>query len=119
MLEKSILIVADEPVVAMDLSFAVNDYGGVVVGPAVSVQEALCLFASKGVSGAIVDLSLFDSNVEPLLDGLVGKHVPVIVRAASALPPEICARHPSLLVFSKPTAAVRLVNEIAAAICAG
>ena len=116
---KNILIVADVPVVSMDLSFAVKDLGGAVVGPAGTIQEALHLLASEGVSGVIIDLNRFDSHVCPLLDGFVGKHVPVIVRTASALPPDICAQHPSLLVFLKPTAAARLVNEIATAICAG
>jgi ActR/RegA family two-component response regulator len=60
--EAPILIAEDNLYWSLDLSSAVEDLNGRVVGPASSVAEALTLLAIHDVAGAIVDFQLGDQT---------------------------------------------------------
>ena len=53
----TILILEDEPLIAMDLELAVNDLGLQAV-TAIDNEEAAQLFAEHDIAGAILDVSL-------------------------------------------------------------
>ena len=65
-----VLIVEDEPIVAMDLAFAVSDSGGEVVGPVGSVDEAFRALSHSQVGAAILDFQLRDHDVTPFAEHL-------------------------------------------------
>jgi CheY-like chemotaxis protein len=75
-----ILVAEDEPFIALSLALAIEDAGGVVVGPAGSVKEALALLQTQPVSAAILDVNLADGDISPVLEILVGLGTPLIVR---------------------------------------
>jgi DNA-binding NtrC family response regulator len=81
-----VLVVEDEPFIALTLAFAIEDAGGVVVGPAGSVKEALALLQSRPVSAAILDVNLADGDVSPVLEILVELGTPLIVQTSVGLP---------------------------------
>jgi hypothetical protein len=52
----SILVVEDEPFVALDIAMEIEDAGGNVIGPAPSVAAAIELLKKEEVHGAILDV---------------------------------------------------------------
>ena len=62
-----VLIVEDEPFIALDLAFGVEEAGGVPLGPASSVAQALRLIENELPDAAIVDVDLPDGKIGPVL----------------------------------------------------
>lgn len=108
----AILIVDDEPFIALDLAMAVEDAGCLVVGPAGSVREALGLLEASRVTAAILDVNLSDGDVTPVVDVLVARGIPLIFQTGVGLPPSLKARYPDLLVYAKPIMAEQLVGKL-------
>jgi DNA-binding NtrC family response regulator len=108
----AILIVDDEPFIALDLALAVEDAGCLVVGPAGSVREAIGLLETSRVTAAILDVNLSDGDVTPVVDILVARGLPLIFQTGVGLPPSLKARYPDLLVYAKPVMSERLVEML-------
>jgi DNA-binding NtrC family response regulator len=109
---KRVLIVEDEPFIALDLACAVEDAEGEPVGPAASVARALALIGSGRIDAAILDVDLVDGDSVPVLEALAKLGVPVIVHTGIGLPPEAMQRFPAALVQTKPTPAPVLVDRL-------
>jgi DNA-binding NtrC family response regulator len=107
-----VLVVEDEPFIALTLAFAIEDAGGVVVGPAGSVKEALALLQSRPVSAAILDVNLADGDVSPVLEILVELGTPLIVQTSVGLPEGVPPRVPPIVVRIKPCVAEELVTQL-------
>ena len=108
----SVLVAEDQTFIAMDLSLAVEDAGGQVMGPVASSREGLALIAAGSVGAAIVDMNLVDGESTPLVEVLVGLGVPFIIHTAVALPQALAARFPGLVVQIKPCRAAVLVARL-------
>ena len=76
---KAILVVEDEPMIAMVLDDMLTDLGCSVVGPAHNLAQAQSLIGTTTCDAAIVDLNLNGTLSHPLIEALIGKNVPVIV----------------------------------------
>jgi DNA-binding NtrC family response regulator len=109
----SVLIVEDEPFIALDLAAAVEDARGNVIGPAGSVREALMLIEQHSVRAAIVDVNLSDGDVTPVAELLIEGGVPVIFYSGLALPVALRERYPSASAYKKPTPPEQLLTELA------
>lgn len=109
----SILICEDEPFIALDLVLAVEEAGGVVIGPAASVAEAWTLLAVNRVSGAILDVNLVDGDVTPIAEALLTQFVPVIFQTGLKLPEDFVLRWPNVIVFPKPARPAHLIDRLA------
>jgi DNA-binding NtrC family response regulator len=107
----AVLIVEDEPFVALDLALSVEDAGGIVIGPAASVAEALG-FLDCELRGAILDVHLPDGDVGPVLHELMARGVPVLVQTGGGLPKCLREAYPDLLVLPKPNDPARLVASL-------
>jgi len=110
----SVLIVENEPFIALDLAVAVKEARGNVIGPAGSVREALMLIEQHLVQAAILDVNLSDRDVTPVAELLIEGGVPVIFYSGLALPTELRKRYPSVCVCKKPTPLVQLLNKLVA-----
>jgi DNA-binding response OmpR family regulator len=110
----SVLIVEDEPFIALDLAEAVKEARGNVIGPAGSVSEALILMDLHLVQAAILDVNLSDRDVTPVAERLIEGGVPVIFYSGLALPAALRERFPSACVFRKPTPPLQLLNKLVA-----
>lgn len=108
----AILIVDDEPFIALDLAMAVEDAGAIVVGPAGSVREALSLLECGSVAAAILDVNLSDGEITPVVEILISRGIPMIVQTGVSLPAALKARYPDLVVFAKPVISDRLVEQL-------
>jgi two-component SAPR family response regulator len=76
---KRILVVEDEPLIAMDLERVVANSDCDVMGPACTVGEAMQTLDDNGIDGAIIDVHVSGEMVYPLADALDRRHVPYII----------------------------------------
>lgn len=110
-----VLIVEDEPFIALDLAFGVEEAGGVPLGPVSSVVQALRLIDDGLPDAAIVDVDLSDGKIGPVLAQL-RPDVPVVVHTGVGLPESLRDAYPELLVCTKPTAPSELARQLHAEI---
>ncbi|MBD3760875.1 response regulator [Sphingomonadaceae bacterium G21617-S1] len=101
----SVLIVEDEPIIALSLACAVEAAGAQVVGPASSTVEALGLLAQATIDAAIIDVQLEDRDITPVAVALLHRHVPFVVHTGTGLPDALALSHPDLPVLMKPICA--------------
>jgi CheY-like chemotaxis protein len=97
----SVLIVEDEPLIAMMLEDFLDSLGHKVVGTAESLEEALAKVEEGGFDVAIIDVHLKGEHVWPVADRLVAKGLPFILATGGHIsppPPE----HADAPVLSKP-----------------
>ena len=87
--DKPILIVEDNIFLTIDLSDAILELDGTVVGPTDRVAQALELLDSEKVAAAIVDCDLPNQDVAPLTDRLAKNGVPFVIHADSETPETI------------------------------
>ena len=111
-----ILVVEDEPFIALDVALAIEDAGGEVAGPAASVKEALALIETRPIAAAILDVNLADGDISPVAERLLVAGIPIILQTGIGLPAELAARFPDLAVEIKPCVAAKLVAQLEALI---
>ena len=107
-----ILIAEDQSYIALDLALAVEDAGGVVVGPAASVTHALHLLTTQTVAAAILDLQLVGGECWAIVEVLTRRHTPTILQTGAPLASCRSAQFPDLVVLAKPCGAARLVSQL-------
>jgi DNA-binding NtrC family response regulator len=106
-----VLIVEDEPFIAWDLAQAVASAGGVVIGPAATVAQALALVQASVLEAAILDVNLPDGHIGPVLESL-RQHVAVVIHSGVGLPQELRNRFPHVPIYFKPTPAEVLTSRL-------
>lgn len=112
---KSVLIVEDEAMIAMDLEMSLADMGWRVVGPTAHVDQALRLLEAESVGVGLLDFSLVNETTEPVALALIEKDIPVIFLSGDGV-----ARRPQALshcqVLSKPVDITRVNDALLAAL---
>ncbi|PZQ55803.1 MAG: PAS domain S-box protein [Novosphingobium pentaromativorans] len=71
-----VLIVEDEPLVAMELMMEIEDWGGVVLGPATSCEQAIAMIREGGPDLALLDGNLNGERIDPVADELAARATP-------------------------------------------
>ncbi len=112
-----ILIVEDEPFIALELKALVEDAGGTVVGPVGSVQAAIQLLEKGVVAAAILDVELTDGNVTPLAEVLLARRIPMVFQSGAQLPSDLRQQCPDVVFYKKPASAYLLLEKLAELIC--
>jgi DNA-binding NtrC family response regulator len=110
--DQSILIVEDNVYLALDLSQAVEEMRGNVVGPVGTVAEALDLLSGQRVAGAVLDSQLSDRDVTPVVLVLTDKGVPFVIHTATGLPPGVARLHPDTPLLVQPLHAEAIVTGL-------
>lgn len=80
-----LLIVEDEPLIAMMLEEWVVELGHTTVGAARTVEAALSFVASTQIDAAIVDFHLQSETAEVVARALIEKNVPFAVASGSSM----------------------------------
>jgi DNA-binding response OmpR family regulator len=79
---RRVLVVEDEPLVSMLIEDELRDAGATVLGPALSVADALRLVetaaANGGISVAVLDINLGGRHVAPVAERLAALRVPFL-----------------------------------------
>lgn len=108
---QTILIVEDQPLIAADLAFTVQDLDGSVLATD-SVAEALQFVASARVSAAVIDSYLPDGEATPLALTLRDQRIPFVIYSGGDLPPALTDLA-ELLVLQKPAASRDVLSKLA------
>ena len=77
--KRCILIVEDEPLIAMMLEDFIESLGHEVRGPCESVTEALAMVEADGFDLAILDVNLKGESVWPVATALRAKGIPFVL----------------------------------------
>ncbi len=111
---QSILIIEDEPLIAMDLAAQIEVLDGRVVGPVSSVSDALTLLDEEAVNAAIVDAKLTDRDITPVGLVLVERGIPFVVHSGGGIPAALKLALPSLRLVLKPAPARVVIAQLLA-----
>jgi CheY-like chemotaxis protein len=96
-----ILVLDDEPLIAMMLRDWLEELGCETLGPAHSVGSALAFIAGDPLDAAILDVSLGHENCYPVADALMKLGIPMAFATGHG-GQEIDPRFKDALVLSKP-----------------
>jgi DNA-binding NarL/FixJ family response regulator len=95
-----ILIVEDEPVIAMDHAAVLGQAGAEIVATCATVRGAVDCVRKNLIDVAVVDFVLADGNSEALQAALKRKHIPFVV--VSAYPRPLVRTEPGQEILQKP-----------------
>jgi CheY-like chemotaxis protein len=73
---KRILVVDDEPLIAMDIATSLADDGCIVLGPASTAETAMALIKATEIDAALLDANLAGDPVDALAVALTERNVP-------------------------------------------
>lgn len=112
MAARNILVLEDEPLVAMMLQDELEAMGIHVIGPANNLKSALQLAEFANLDGALLDLNINGEYVTKVADKLRARNVPFIFVTAYARPPGLLYREVSVLrkPFSKIDLRMALIS---------
>lgn len=71
-----VLVVEDEPLVAMELMMEIEDGGGIPLGPATSCEQAIALIRAERPDLALLDGNLNGEKIDRVADELAGNRTP-------------------------------------------
>ena len=108
---RRVLVVEDEPLIAMAIAHTLAEADYDVLGPAKSVAEALALLAQSGCDIALLDTNLGAETADPVARELIRRGMPFIVTSGYTREqqPEIMRKAPLL---GKPVIPELLLAEI-------
>ena len=111
---KRVLVVEDQPLIALNLVEGLEEAGAVVLGPAMSVSQGLAFAREHGIDAAVLDINLPDGLVTPVADVLTARGVAVLFCTGVEVPPGLKTRFPDLPVVLKPASPRALAVKLAA-----
>jgi CheY-like chemotaxis protein len=108
-----VLVVEDEPIVALDLQDILEDAGATVIGPANTLNQALELIANNSLDCAVLDVRLGEETSFSAARLLAEKDIGWVFYTGNA--DEVALRNdwPSCTVISKPVRPDQLIAAIA------
>lgn len=109
-----VLIVEDDPFIALDMGYILSEAGAEIVGPAHTASSALTLIDNQVPDIAVLDWRLERETASPVADRLASLDVPFLFHTSSRGEPE--AAHPGATIVGKPTQPEQLVLAVIALI---
>jgi DNA-binding response OmpR family regulator len=113
-MQKTVLIVEDEFLIALDLKLMLEEHGWRVLGPVATSEEALTLVKRELPTVAILDVNLANERVTPVAEFLKARNVPFALASAYDAPErfggEVLLGAPNV---GKPTDERRLIAALA------
>jgi CheY-like chemotaxis protein len=110
--DQNILVVEDDPVIAMDLKSVLEGAGATVIGPAHDLSDALGLVEKFRICAAVLDYRLQVGNTLPLARMLARRGIPFLFQTSD--PACIVREHPGAMVLPKPFRADQLISAVQA-----
>jgi DNA-binding NarL/FixJ family response regulator len=105
-----VLLVEDEPIVAMGIADQLVEAGAIIVGAFRTVRTAIKAVQATQIDVAVIDFVLADGDSEPVQDALEQKGVPFLVLTAH--PPITVRRNQNQQILSKPVRAELLCSTV-------
>jgi len=107
-----ILVVEDEPLVAIMLEEALQDSGYQVIGPVENLKSAIHLAGCEAIDAAVVDINIDGAVSEPVADRLIERGIPFIF--VSGRDRELGLRYGEVPLLRKPFGMEDLHRAVAA-----
>jgi light-regulated signal transduction histidine kinase (bacteriophytochrome) len=99
---KSVLLVEDSMIIAMDAEEALRHAGAARVVTAASVPRALAAVAMGGIDFALLDLNLGSETSMGVADALAARNIPFAFATGYGEDANLSGRYPGVPVLSKP-----------------
>lgn len=112
---KRVLVVEDEPIIAMTVEDTLIEFGATVIGPATSVEDAIKLVDASSPYAALLDLNLNGKRSDAVADLLVQRSVPFVFATGYGMAPED-SNWPGVAVLQKPYNPEQLIAALTQAI---
>jgi DNA-binding NarL/FixJ family response regulator len=112
----AVLVVEDEPIVALDLQDVLEKAGAIVIGPASTLDQALELIASNSLDCAVLDVRLAGETSFPAARELAEKNIRWVFYTGNADEAALRKDWPLCMVISKPVPPKQLIAAIAASL---
>lgn len=111
---RTILLVEDELLIAMDIEAALEDRGFRVRGPIMRVSDGLLIAddPNEKFDAAILDINLRGEDVYPIAEKLKSRGVPFLFHTGHGEANTLEARFGNIPVCNKPVHTQRLVEEV-------
>jgi|HubBroStandDraft_6_1064221.scaffolds.fasta_scaffold1660496_1 DNA-binding response OmpR family regulator len=106
----SVLILEDEPLVAMFVESCLQDAGAAVVKIAASISAARSVL-NEPFDAAVIDLHVADGDASPLIGVLSERKIPVVVTTGGTIDRELLTQ--TVAVLQKPYPEADLIKILA------
>ena len=106
----SVLILEDEPLVAMFVESCLQDAGAAVVKIAASISAARSVL-NESFDAAVIDLHVADGDASPLIGVLSERGIPVVVTTGGTIDRELLTQ--TVAVLQKPYPEADLIKVLA------
>lgn len=113
-----ILIVEDEPMIALSLEDVLVDAGFQIAGVAGKLDKALALIESGGCDAAIIDANLAGVSASPAAIALAARGLPFIMMSGYSME-QMLGEYPQAYFLSKPCRPELLIGTLNAALLDG
>lgn len=107
-----VLVLEDDPIIALDVAQTLADAGATILGPAYRVAQALDLIERSAIDVAVLDFRLETATASPVAHRLSARGIPYLFHTSSRGGP--AQAHPGVPIIDKPTHPERLVAAIKA-----
>jgi two-component system, response regulator PdtaR len=97
-----VLVVEDEPIIALDLASMLEDAGAKVIGPALTLDEADRLSENGLIAVAVLDVRIRRGTIARVASKLSLRGVPIVFHTGHASAETLLARWPDSRVLVKP-----------------
>ena len=108
---RSILIVEDEPLIALDIAQAFEDAGAEIVVTS-TLHHALVLVEHDGLSAAVLDHALHDGDSSPLCQRLDQRSLPFVIYSGLGKLHGACAKGVQVAKPEDPKALVVIIANL-------
>ena len=112
---KTILLMEDNPVLGLEVAFALEDEGATVKGPVARLEAGLAMIEgpdSENPDAAVLDVELADGEVFPLAERLRERGVPFVFYTARGSEGHMRARAGDAPVVSKSYGSAQVVEAL-------
>jgi signal transduction histidine kinase/DNA-binding response OmpR family regulator len=114
---KRLLVVDDEPLVALDIASALESAGAEVVGPAGTAKEALAIIGKTTLDAALLDANLRGQPVDEIAAALTARNIPFLFVTGYG-PGSLPKAFAKTAMLSKPFSHEQLLTAAAALVTA-
>jgi len=110
--ETCILIVEDEPIIALDLASLVRETGADVLGPAMTLREAEILSCDDRIMIALLDIRIGKGTITHVATKLADRGVALIFHTGHENAESLLRQWPESRVLAKPARADDLLRVL-------
>ena len=107
---RSVLVVEDDPIIALNLQTILEAAGAKVVGPAYELSKALDLIEADKVNAAVLDYLLQEGDTLPLARVLGERGIPFLFQTSD--PESLAGKHVGALILPKPYRPDQLTSAV-------